>query len=329
MELWIGIDVSKKSLDCYFLLHGKARARKFANTSKGYAQLLAWVLSLAPAGLVLRFCMESTGDYGVECGLWLLEAGHQVSVVNPARVKYYGIGKGRINKTDRADARLISEYGEAQKPATWALADPDRRELFRLYRRRDQLTRMETAEVNRRECPGAIGADCVRSINNILKAVRAELREIESRAREIIRGSASLKEAFELIDSLPSLGFGSAFMILAEMPPVETSDSAKAWAAASGVNPTTRQSGTSLHGKGRISKQGRKFCRAALWMPCLTSRQTMPELRDLYDRIMAKGKHHFQAMTACLRKLLMILYGVLKRKRPYIPSTLRSVTLSA
>lgn len=273
--------------------------------------------------------MESTGDYGVECGLWLLEAGHQVSVVNPARVKYYGIGKGRINKTDRADARLISEYGEALKPATWALADPDRRELFRLYRRRDQLTKMETAEVNRRECPGAIGAHCLASVNNILRAVRAELRQVESRAREIIQRSASLKEALELIESFPSLGFASAFMIFAEMPLVDTCGSAKAWAAASGVNPTTRESGTSLHGKGQISKQGRKFCRAALWMPCLSSLRTMPELRDLYERLIAKGKHHFQAMTACLRKLLMILYGVLKHKRPYDPSILEIAVLSA
>lgn len=319
IELWIGTDVSKKSLDAYFFWGGKGRSRKLANSSQGFAQLLAWVMSVTGPGVSLRFCMESTGDYGVEYGLWLLEMGHQVSVVNPARIYYYGISKGRINKTDRADARLISEYGEAFKPQTWALADADRRELFRLYRRRDQLTGMETAEVNRKECPGAIGAECVGSIKRMLKAIRAELRQIESRAKEIIQGSAPLKEALELIESFPSLGFGSAFMILAEMPPVEASDSAKGWAAASGANPTTRDSGTSVHGSGRISKQGRKRCRAALWMPCLSSLKTMPELGGLYDRLIAKGKHHFLAMTACLRKLLMIVYGVLTHKTPYKP----------
>lgn len=320
-EVWVGIDVSKRTLDASLADEGKARARscKAANGAKGFAKILGWALALAKEGERPRFCMEATGDYGVELALWLLEMGYRVSVVNPAKVRYYGICKGRLNKTDRADARLIAEYAERMDPAPWELTDPDRRALFRLSRRRSQLVRMESAEMSRRECPGAVGPACVASIEAMLRAIRQEIRQIEAQARRIIEASAELSQAAELIQSLPPLGFGSALTILSEMPPAGLSASAKEWAASAGVSPTTRQSGTSVAAPGSISKQGRRHCRGRLWMPALSGLSQMPELRALYDRLIAKGRHHFQALTACLRKLLMIAYGVLKHKTPYKP----------
>jgi len=262
--------------------------------------------------------MESTGDYGVDFGLWLTEQGYHVSVVNPAWIKFYGQSKGRLNKTDKADARLIADYASENNPEAWELADPTRRELFRLNRRKEQLLKMETAESNRKECPNAIGDKCLGSINRVLKVIRAELLEIEEEMLKIVASDPDLKSSLELIVSIPVLAQGSAFRILSEMPSVDKRESAHSWVAAAGGQPNQRESGTSL-GKTKMNRGGRKRVRSALWMPALKGLGQMPELRSLYDRLVGRGKTHRQALLACVRKLLSIVYGILKSKKPYEP----------
>lgn len=329
-EFWCGLDVSKKSVDAAMRNEKKSKhdCFKFANEAKSYQSLLDWAVKVAGPDRAVKFCMESTGDYGIELGLWLSEKGCCVSVVNPALVKYFGLGKGRVNKTDKADAQLIVDYATENKPEPWALDAPARRDLFRLNRRRQQLLKMEVAESNRMECPAAIGEVASSSIRATVKFLREQIDEINAEMLKLTQGDSELKESAELIVSITVLGQGSARQILAEMPHVDQSKSAKDWAAAAGGHPLRSQSGTSLE-KSRMNRGGRGRLRGALWMPALKGIATMPELESLYKRLRERGRTHKQALVACVRKLLMIVYGVLKSKKPYEPRIPKGPTTAA
>jgi transposase len=313
---WCAIDVSKKTFDSCLESSRGSKSRSFDNTFCKFKELLDWALSAAPKGAQVRFCMESTGDYGVELALYLLEEGYHVSVVNPARIKRFAEYKGYQNKTDKADARVIREYACAENPPMWDMSDPDRREIFRLWRRLRQLVKLETMEKSRLECPSAIGPACVKSCKALLKVLNSEIRDLLGQLRCVVERNEAFKHASELISTVPVLSEISVFALLAEMPPVEKFERAKDWAAVAGGQPCNRRSGTSLD-ISRMVKGGRKVLRSTLWMPTLAALSKMPELRALYDRLRSRNNSHIQALVACEHKLLMIVYGVLKRNRPY------------
>jgi transposase len=314
--VWCGLDAAKKKLDAAIVLEGKARTRTFRNVREGFAQLLEWAHQHAPHPCQIRFCLESTGDYGVALALFLEERGGFVSLVNPSRVKYYGMAKGWLNKTDKADAKLVADYAKSESPKAWDLSDPKKRELFRLCRRRDQLLEMEGMETNRRECPEAVGPIALSSIAEVLKIVRAQIRAVEAAMKEILASTPSLGGQAELIQTVPVLGAASANALLAYMPSASACPSAKSYAAASGTPPACRQSG-SRESPSHMSRGGSRNVRRALWMPTLQAISKMPEIQDFYQRLRARGKTHKQALVACMRKLIMIVYGILKNGKPY------------
>lgn len=317
---WFGVDVSKLSLHVAFAdLKGKCHSREFKNNAQGVSKLLSWCKGFVSEGR-LAFCMEATGDYHLLLALFLSEEGHHVSVMNPSWIKHFGMAKGRLNKNDKADARLICDYGRAECPADWEYANPTKRKLFRLYRRRNQLTELISAEMCRRECPAAIGPDCMESIKKTLKLLRAEKRAIEAQLKEMVESDEILKHRYELLSTLGPFALASFLAIMAEMPEIGDCADARSFAAAAGGNPVSRQSGTSLNGSS-CNRGGRKRVRSALWMVILGLLNAMPELRALYDRLRARAKKHKQAMLACVRKLLMICYGIIKNDQPYRPAT--------
>src|SRR3954471_12588693 len=132
-----GIDVSKDTLDCCLLLPGgRAKEAPFANDRAGHAALVAWADRHA-AGAAVHFCLEATGPYSEAIATHLAAAGRLVSVANPTRIKYAGLARGRGNKTDRADAKLIAEYAARENPPGWQPPSPEVRELQALVRRLD------------------------------------------------------------------------------------------------------------------------------------------------------------------------------------------------
>lgn len=132
---FIGIDVSKDSLDACLLLPGsKQRQAAFANDARGHAALIAWADHHA-AGLALHFCLEATGPYSEAPATALADASRLVSVANPARVKAHAAAGGQGNKTDPADARAIASFARDRCPPPWQPSTPEVRELQGLVRR--------------------------------------------------------------------------------------------------------------------------------------------------------------------------------------------------
>jgi transposase len=316
---FVGIDVSKLTLDaCLLAPDGKSRAKAFANDPAGHAALAAWADRHA-AGAPVHFCMEATGPYSEAPAAALADAGRLVSVANPNRVKAHARAAGQGNKTDPADARAIAEFARDRTPPPWQPPTPEVRELQGLVRRRDDLRGMAAREKARLDSP-ALTAAARASVERTVAFLVAEADRVQARADALIAASEGLKADRDLLASIPGVGSQTASTVLAELPPVGRLPSAQSAAAYAGLAPREFRSGTSVRKRTRLSKAGNARLRKALYLPTLTAVRFNPLLGAFYERLVAAGKPKMRAVGACMRKLIMICYGVLKNRAPFDPN---------
>jgi len=317
---WIGIDVSKDTLDaCLLPADGKPRSRSFRNDPSGHAELLAWADGCCPAGAVLGFCLESTGAYGAALATALAAADRHVSVVNPARIKYAGLMRGQGNKTDKADAKLIAEYAARERPPAWRPAPAETLALQALVRRRDDLRELAARERGRLAAPGLTRAT-QKSVARTIAFLDREADRLQRQADALVAATPQLQADGDLLQSIPGVGTVTAHAILAELPEPSHFASAQQAAAYAGLAPREYRSGASVRRRTRLSKAGNARLRKALYLPTLTAIRFNPLLRGFFERLVAAGKARLAAVGACMRKLLMIAYGVLKSRVPFDPS---------
>jgi len=314
-----GIDVSKDTLDaCLILPAGRAKESSFGNDARGHAALLAWADRHA-RGAAVHFCMEATGPYSEAPATFLADAGRHVSVVNPTRVKYAGLARGRGNKTDKADARLIAQYAQREQPPAWQPPSPEVRQLQGLVRRIDDLVEMAAREKGRLASP-ALTPAVRKSVARTVRLLEKETARLRADADELVEATPALKADRALLESIPGVGRQTATTVLAELPAVERLPSAQSAAAYCGLSPREYTSGTSVRKKTRLSKAGNPRLRKALFLPTQTAVRFNPLLRGFFQRLVAAGKPRMQAIGACMRKLVMICYGVLKNRKPFDPN---------
>ncbi len=299
--IYVGIDVSKDGVD---VAAGSGGAvRRFANTPAGVGNLIRRLKSLLVALVVL----EATGGYEERLADELDDAGHAVAVVNPGRIRSFARSLGVLAKTDAIDARIIARYAEVVKPP--ARVQPSRavRTLAALVGRRDQLLAMQVADRNRLEL---VSDPTVRG--DIRRAVAGFKRRITTLDRKIsaaIAADRELKARDELLTSVPGVGPALASTMAAYLPELGSLDN-KAIAALVGVAPFNRDSGRSS-GK-RYVWGGRSQIRKVLYMGALVATRHNPAIRAFYERLVADGKPKKLALTACMRKLLVILNAMVR-----------------
>jgi transposase len=315
---FVGIDVSKDTLDaCLLLPDGRTKEHAFGNHPKGYAALLAWADRHA-RGAELRYCLEATGPYSEAPAAALVDAGRHVSVVNPTRVKYAGLALGRGNKTDPADARLIAECAARERPPAWQPSLPAVRELQDLVRRIEDLVELAAREKGRLSSP-ALTTPVRLSIERTVRLLGKEAARLRAAADELVAATPALAADRALLESIPGVGRQTATTILAELPAVDRLPSAESAAAYCGLAPSEFRSGTSVQKRTRLSKAGNPRLRKALFLPAQAAARFNPLLRGFFTRLVAAGKPRMQAIGACMRKLVMICYGILKNRQPFNP----------
>ena len=241
-KLFVGIDVSKAKLDVA-VLNDKGVYDCFvvANSKTGYASLLKRV-SRQEGGA--HFCVEATGSYHYGVGFFLLDHKQHVSVENPTLVKYFGLSVNSLQKTDKADAKLIARYVSERKPGLWKLNNPQMRELLFLSKRLDDLNMMSTQERNRLEndqLPKLI----VKGINKNLKNFKDEMDLVLKEIQKVLDSNEELRNSHELLTSIPSIGLRAAIGFMATFPDLSHYGKAENVAAACGLNPRLKRSGSS------------------------------------------------------------------------------------
>lgn len=305
--VFVGIDVSKATLDVAVL--PRERVWQTSNDRPGIRRLVRRLRALQPACVVL----EATSTLHVEATDALAEAGLAVAVINPRQVRDFARATGKLAKTDRLDALAIARFAQAVQPPPRPLPDADTRLLQALALRRQQLVERRIAERNvLATVHQAIRSDVRRSV----AALERQVRDLDARIAEQIRSRPDWAHRSALLRSVPGVGPVLATTLMAGLPELGQVDD-KPLAALVGVAPLNRDSG--LFRGQRTIWGGRGRIRAVLYMGALVASQRNPAIRPFYARLCAAGKPKKVALTACMRKLLLLLNAVVRRDSPWVP----------
>jgi transposase len=314
-QVVVGIDISKRTFDVALLRQGKLKHKSFPNTSAGHTTLIDWLK--AQGITTARACMESTNVYGEALAEHLHDHGYSVSIVNPARIKGFAQSELSRTKTDKADAGVVARFCVALKPAPWTPDPPEIRELRALVRRLESLMDMRQQEINRLHVAPAVIAEAVKAHIDYLDESIKTTRQL---IRDHIDNHPDLKHKRALLESIPGIGEATIPVILAEFADVTRFGNAKRLAAFIGVAPRERQSGSSVRGRTVLSKIGRSLLRKAFFMPALVALRYNPILKAMKERMLAAGKAKMAIVGAAMRKLVHLIYGVLKSGVPFDPN---------
>ena len=306
---FVGIDVSKAQLDVAVRPTGQRWVVSYDQT--GIEGLIPQIVDLEPA-LVL---LEATGGLELPLVAALAAAALPVVVVNPRQVRDFARATGTLAKTDTLDAGVLAHFADAVRPEVRPLKDAETQVLNSLTARRHQVMTMLVSEKNR--LGTAIGAVSPR-IEAHIAWLEQELSDLDKGLRQTLRRSPVWREKDDLLRTVPGVGEQISLTLLANLPELGTLNRRQI-AALVGVAPYNRDSGT-LRGK-RAVWGGRSRVRAVLYMGALVASRHNPAIRDFYQRLLAAGKPKKVALVASMRKLLVILNGMLKHGSPWCDIT--------
>jgi transposase len=307
-SVFAGIDVSKDHLDVHVLPEGKAW--RVANDEAGCAQLSEQLLALSAPVLVV---MEATNVFWRLAATQLASAGIGAAVVNPRQVRDFAKAMGQLAKTDAIDAYVLALFAQRIEPPVRALASQQCQEAAELLSRRAQLMGMRVAEKNRL---GSARASRVRKdIMVTISFLEKRLAGLDEEIDQWLKSTPIDQSRANLLKSFTGIGENTARTLLISLPELGNLNG-KQISSLAGVAPFARDSGNKRGA--RQIRGGRSAVRAALYMPALTAIRCNPVIRALYRRLIDAGKHHYVAITACMRKMLVILNAMLKSNQPWI-----------
>lgn len=240
-----------------------------------------------------------------------------VSVVNPARIKGFSQNELIRTKTDSIDAGIIARFCLAMKPDPWEPPSPEIRRLRALVRRTDSLTNMIIQEKNRL---GTAHKTVIPYISDHIHYLYNEIEKLRSIIADLVTENPNLRQKKDLLAPIPAIGKATIAVILAELDDLKKFKNVRELVAFIGLAPRENISGTSIKGKPRVCKTGNVRLRKALYMPALVSIRYNPNVIGFYNRLRSKGKNGKVIVCAIMRKLLHIIFGVLKSGKMYDPN---------
>ncbi len=264
--------------------------------------------------------MEATGVYWESCAQHLHDQGCQVSVENPARIRYFAHSKSRRGKTDAMDAELIARYGATMSPKTWLPPSPALHELKLLVRERSALLVTLNAEQNRLHAMNhraAANPVLLGLIQERVAFLKVQVQTLEQAMHTLVRADRSLSEPLHLLMTIPGYGFLSAASVLAETDGFALLETGTQISAYAGIAPAPFESGSSVHRRGRISKVGNAHLRRTAYLAALGAQRSKSRMGDFYRHLRAEGKPPKVALIALGRKLLRTGLAVVKSGQPY------------
>jgi transposase len=297
---FVGIDVSKESLEVALRPSGKQQ--RFSNDDEGVARLVPFLRAEAPALIVL----EATGKFELRIARALAVEGLLFNIINPRQARAFAKATGILAKTDRIDALVLARFAEVLQPQARSLKTEETEALCDLVTRRRQVVEMITAEKNRQ---GTASKRVRRDIQAHIRWMEKRLEDLNDDIDDLIRQSPLWREKEKLLQSVTGVGPVLVSTLLGALPELGTLNR-KQIAALVGVAPFNRESGR-YRGK-RTILGGRGPVRSVLYMGTLAAIRYNEVIRAFYRRLVQAGKPKKVALTACMRKLLVILNTMLK-----------------
>jgi transposase len=303
-----GIDVSKGQLDLF--IDTVEQRLRVGNDEAGIARLVA-TLREHNARLVV---VEATGRYHRRVAAALLEAGVGVAVVNPQQVRAFAKAAGKLEKTDRIDAEVLARFGRAMNPRAAEKTPENQATLSDLVSRRRALVQVRVAETNRAHdrSPALAAAQS----RKLLRLIEQQIEDLDREIARLIEADDDSGGKTKIIDSVPGIGPGTANRLLVELPELGQLNRREI-AKLAGLAPLNCDSGR-YRGQRRISG-GRENVRTCLYMAAFNARRKCDRFKRYFDGLIARGKLYQVAMTACMRKLLVVLNQMVKNNTHWNP----------
>jgi transposase len=305
-DIFVGIDIAQDHCDMY--VYPSAQKGTFGICDM--EDVIARLRGLQPAIIV----MEATGGLEVPVAAELVAADLPVTVVNPRQVRDFARAMGILAKTDAIDARVLALFAEKVRPESRPLPDARMRALRELVTRRQQLVDMRTMESNRRRMLRSERAST--SVKLMLDTIENEINNLDREIKKHITKSPVWQKKVDLLKSVPGIGNTTAPLLVVALPELGTLNRRQI-ASLVGLAPMNRDSGT-LRGH-RTIIGGRRMVRTALYMPTICAIRFNPLIRRFYERLRSAGKPPKVAITACMRKMLILLNAIVRKNTPWVP----------
>ena len=310
---YIGVDVSKRKLDiCLF--NGESYSHlSIRNNEKSIKEYLKRVSKKES-----HFGMEATGSYHLVLLYVLQKMKYKVSVINPLIIKRFAQMRMMRAKTDKVDSKIIAGYLYSEKPELFVAKTKLQQQMIQILRAMEDIT-ISIEGYKRRIESLTIDPNCsqftLRSIKRIIEHMKRERDKLEKKLSEIV--SKNYPQDYERLLSIKGLGKKTATVILSFFGGFENFENSKKVISYIGTNPSPVQSGTSIRGRGSISKQGNKYLRKMIFMTSLSAMQHNKSCVNLKKRLKERGKEHKIIRIAVANKVMRQAYAILKYKREY------------
>ncbi len=306
----VGIDVAKDKVDA--CIRSLSLRQSCPSTAQGQRKLVAWL----GKHQVDKTVMEASGDYERDWARLLRQAGIEVRIVDPKRVRSFALSAGRLAKNDAIDAEMIAWFAETFSEAPSQTHDPAHEELLALVKARKNLLDLQTRLQTQNE--HAAPKPVQKAHARVLKSLATEIATLEAAISAKVKATPDFAERAEIIESVPGFAETTSANLIAGMPELGQVSN-KIAAALLGAAPYDDDSGR-RRGERHI-KGGRRWVRNAIYMPCLgAATLNNPVLKAFYRRLVAKGKEPKVALVACMRKLIVILNTLIARRQKWDPS---------
>ena len=329
---WVGVDVAKKTFDAALVRHGQKwpatplaeiPVRTFTRTVEGVTEFLEW-LDAFPADLnpspQVHVVMEATGRYSTELAMWMTDRRPALApaIAPPRQTSAFISSLGLRNKTDKLEARALGFYGMERQPPAYQAAPKQEAQLRELARYRDSLVRERVAAGNRAE--ETSGCNFVQAMERKrLRLLDQDIKRVEKQMQQQVDCSPEIKYDIELLCSIYGVGFITAATVRAEMGDLRRFCKARQLTAYAGLNPSLRQSGSSVNGRPHMNKKGNPRVRQCLYLAAVTAIRGQNDLQRTYLQLREEGKSTMAALGAIMRKLLVLMRAILISGKPFDP----------
>ena len=305
-DVFVGIDIAQETLDVHVLPQGNAF--KSRNDADGIEKLIKHLQRVAPTVIV----MEASGGFEINLAAQLGGANLPLAIVNPRQVRDFARGMGKLAKTDAIDAYALARFAQANKIEPRPLPSEEEQLIKDLVKRRQQLVNLRATEKHRLH---RVRSQPVReSILVVIQTLDEQIRNIDHDLDHMLKNSPLWREKEDLLKSFKGVGPVTARTLLALLPELGTANRQQI-AALAGLAPMNRDSGK-MRGK-RMIAGGRTQVRNTLYMAAVSASKHNSTIKAFYERLTQAGKPAKVALTACMRRILVILNAILKTKQPF------------
>ena len=311
---YVGIDVSKATFVVAYSSAKAGKTKTFKNTTKGVYEFIQ-TLSVMEHHCVL----EATGNYSALLVYLLSKAGITVSLENPLKIKNFARVMLSVNKTDETDARLIALYGERMQPSPYKLRS---KSILILKQKRTVLRQLKKQLVATRNLKGSMevlplfDAKCKQTIEKTITFLEKQIKGMEEELASLAEDE--YKKQMDLLTSIKGIGITLAAALIVATGGFTYFDNAKQLTRYLGLSPTYQLSGTSVHVKGHINRNGDPGLRSQLYVAAFSSLRCNTECKACFDRLRSNGKPGKVAVIAVANKLIRQAFAVVTQGKPYV-----------